>query len=301
MRDGVVTGQVEPENMIKTSVNQLANYMVGKTTAITNHAQERKVYGDICFEVEELSCKNENKVILDDISLCIRKGEILGIAGVEGNGQSELVKALTGLLKPNSMILKLDGKTVKGTTKDFIKQGIGHIPEDRLKYAVAENMSIAENLVLGYQDSEEYCKKGIMKLKKIKSMSAGRIEKYRIKAPDFKTLINQLSGGNQQKVVVARVFEETSKVLICSQLTRGVDISTSEFFYSLLRAFGESGGATLLVSSDLEEIFTLSDTIAVMYKGKIAGLRKKEDFTREEVGILMTGGRLDTGKEDHCG
>lgn len=295
MRDGVVTGHVEPEDMGNISVNRLAEYMVGAKPVLSEHNQEKKSFGNLCLEVKNLNCKYADKTVLEDISLRIRKGEILGVAGVEGNGQSELVMALTGLRKPDSMSLKLDGEEIHGTAKDFIKQGIGHIPEDRLKYAVTENMTIAENLVLGYQDNSEFSERGFMKLKKITSMSMERIKKYRIKAPDSKTLISQLSGGNQQKVVVARVFEEASKVLICSQLTRGVDISTSEFFYSLLRDFCERGGAVMLVSSDLEEVLKLSDTIAVMYKGKIAGLKPKKDFTREEIGILMTGGSLEKG------
>lgn len=300
MRNGVVTGHVEPEDMGKISVSQLAEYMVGKTSGFSGNDRKDNNFGEVCLQVENLNYMYANQAVLDNITFQIRKGEILGIAGVEGNGQSELVKALTGLITPDQMTLKLDGEKLCGSVKDFIKRGIGHIPEDRLKYAVAENMSIEENLVLGYQDKSEFCEKGIMKLKKIRKMSAERIDRYRIKTPDSKTLVSQLSGGNQQKVVVARVFEEASKVLICSRLTRGVDISTSEFFYSLLREFCERGGAALLVSSDLEEILKLSDTIAVMYKGKIAGMRKKEEFTREEIGTLMTGGTLDQGKEENC-
>lgn len=296
MRNGSMTGHVEPEDMKKISVDTLAEYMVGKERTTGESIQTKREYGNVCLEVEKLSYKEADKVYLDNVSFTVKKGEILGVAGVEGNGQSELVKVLTGLIKPDTMSLKVEGSEIHGSPKDFIKAGVGHIPEDRLKYAVAENMSIADNLILGYQDESEFCEKGIMKLKKIREISDARIKKYRIKTPDSGTLISQLSGGNQQKVVVARVFEENSKVLICSQLTRGVDISTSEFFYSLLREFCGRGLATLLVSSDLEEIFTLSDTIAVMYKGKIVGLRRKEDFTREEIGILMTGGTLEGGR-----
>lgn len=292
MRNGIVTGHIGSEGMKETSVSQLVEYMVG-SNVIDEENYEIKEFGEVCLEVKDLRYNKNGKAILDGIDIQIRKGEILGIAGVEGNGQSELVKALTGLIHPDSMELKLEGKEVCGTAKDFIKSGIGHIPEDRLKYAVAENMTISENMILGYHDKEEFSRKGIMKLKDIKAETEARIRKYRIKTAGPDALISQLSGGNQQKVVVARVFEETSKVLVCSQLTRGVDISTSQFFYSLLRKFKEEGNAVLLVSSDLQEILKLSDTVAVMYKGKIAGIKKKTEFTTEEIGILMTGGTLE--------
>lgn len=292
MREGIVTRHVSPDEMKETTVNQLAEYMVGKATDFHVVKQEERDLGGVHIELRNLIYKKEGKLILDDISFKIKKGEILGIAGVEGNGQSELVKVLTGATKPDSMHLKLENIEVTGNEKDFINMGIGHIPEDRHKYAVVENMSIAENIVLGYQDNAEFSEKGIMKWEKIKKMSEERIKKYKIKAPDSSTLIRQLSGGNQQKVVVARVFEEASKVLICSQLTRGVDIATSQFFYSLLRDFRDKGNAVLLVSSDLQELLELSDTIAVMHKGKIVGLKKKLEFPPEDIGILMTGGTL---------
>lgn len=295
MRNGIVTGHIEKDQMKHISVDQLVEYMVGDN-AWNEEKIENNVIGDVRFEAENLRYEKAGKLILDNVSFKIHSGEIFGIAGVEGNGQSELVKVLTGLIKPDAMTLKLDGKEIQGSVKDFIKSGIGHIPEDRLKYAVAENMTIAENLILGYQDKTEFFKHGIMRLSEIRNMAEKRIEKYHIKTSGADDLISQLSGGNQQKVVVARVFEEMSKVLICSQLTRGVDISTSQFFYSLLRKFQKEGNSVLLVSSDLQEIFKLSDTIAVMFKGKIVGIRKKKDFTVEEIGILMTGGTLEDEK-----
>lgn len=288
MRDGVVTGKVDKEEIGQISVDRLAEFMVGRTIQ-TQRLQRERTRGKVCLEVKNLICKKGARTILDDISFAVREGEILGIAGVEGNGQSELIQALTGLLKTDSMELLLDGEAVKGTSRAFIDRGIGHIPEDRLKYAVAEDMSIAENVVLGYQSDEQFSKHGLMRNKNILKICEERIKKYKIKSSGSEMPVRQLSGGNQQKVVIARVFAQKPRFMVCAQLTRGVDIGASEYFYSELMKFRDAQNAVLLVSSDLQEVMMLSDTIGVMYKGRLIGVKPAQEYTREEIGRLMAG------------
>lgn len=297
MRDGVVTGKVGNQEISQISVDQLAEYMVGRTIQLKR--KERQVgTGEVCLEVKNLNFSAAGRKILDQINFSIKEGEILGVAGVEGNGQSELLQALTGLLRPDSMELLLDGNIVSGDARAFIDHGIGHVPEDRLKYAVAEEMSIADNIVLGYQNDRQFSHRGWMNHKNIKKVCEERIRKYKIKTSGTETKIRQLSGGNQQKVVIARVFAQNPRCMICAQLTRGVDIGASEYFYSELRKFRDDGNAVLLVSSDLQEVMMLSDTIAVMYKGRIVGQKPAASFTQEAIGKLMAGGKETSGQEE---
>lgn len=295
MRDGVVTGYVDKEQMSHISVNKLAELMVGRPIQMQRYVR-KSMSGNIRLKVTDLSYKVNGRSILEGISFSIKEGEILGIAGVEGNGQSELVQALTGLLKPDSLEILLDGISVTGKARQFIDSGIGHVPEDRLKCAVAESMSISDNMILGYQNEATFSSHGWMRYKNIKKVCEERISKYKIKTKGSETLVSQLSGGNQQKVVIARVFAQAPKVMVCAQLTRGVDVGASEYFYSELMKFRDAGNAILLISSDLQEVMMLSDTIAVMYKGKIVQLKNAEEYSQEEIGMLMAGAQASQGK-----
>ena len=228
------------------------------------------------------------KVILDHISLKIHKGEILGIAGVEGNGQTELIRCLTGLQKPDTMELIVDGEAVTGNASDFIRQGIGHVPEDRLGTAVVENDSISTNLMLGYHFKERFRKGRWMDYNKADTFGNECIETYSIKAPSSKTTIAEMSGGNQQKVVIARVFSENPKVVICAQPTRGVDIGSIEYIHRRMREFVGTEHAMLLISADLEEVKAMSDRIAVIFKGKIVAEGSTDQFDDTQLGLYPT-------------
>lgn len=290
MRSGVVSGYVAPDQMQSVSTRQLAEYMVGR--ALLQPTRRSETRSDaVRLQLRNLNYSVKKQKLLNHIDLDIHAGEILGIAGVEGNGQSELVKVLTGNLQPDTMELQIDGVPVSGNAKAFLRNRVGHIPEDRLKYAVAEDMTIEENLILGYEDTPEFCRHGLLRHAQIYAAAKERLEKYRIKAASSKSTIRQLSGGNQQKVVIARVFEAAPKVMICAQLTRGVDIGASEYFYQLLHDYTEKGNAVLLVSSDLQEILAHSDTVAVMYHGELSPCRPAESYTMQSIGLLMVGGK----------
>lgn len=288
MRDGKVVGHTSPR---ETDSNQLANMMVGREIQMGKRRPSQNI-GDVLFEVSDLTVKDKDKPILDNICFKIHKGEILGVAGVEGNGQTELIEALTGIRKPESMELKLDNKKIEGNASDFIASGIGHIPEDRLESAVVTDMTIAENCILGYHRQLPFSKKGMLNRSQIKKYGSDAIRSFSIKAPNEEAYIKSLSGGNQQKVVVARVFKQQPKVVISAQPTRGVDVGAIEYIHQKMIEFRDEGNAVLLISADLQEVKILSDRIIVMYKGKIVAEGKTENFTDTDLGILMTGGEL---------
>ena len=286
MRDGVITGHCMPQDV---TINDLASMMVKREIKVNEHMRAETVSPEVYFEVKDLLLTASEKVILDHISLKIHKGEILGIAGVEGNGQTELIRCLTGLQKPDTMELIVDGEAVTGNASDFIRQGIGHVPEDRLGTAVVENDSISTNLMLGYHFKERFRKGRWMDYNKADTFGNECIETYSIKAPSSKTTIAEMSGGNQQKVVIARVFSENPKVVICAQPTRGVDIGSIEYIHRRMREFVGTEHAMLLISADLEEVKAMSDRIAVIFKGRIVAEGPTDQFDDTQLGLYMTG------------
>lgn len=288
MRDGAVTGHCEPEDV---SINDLAAMMVKREIKVNQHMRAGHIGSDVYFEVKNLTLTAAGKTVLDRIHLKIHKGEILGIAGVEGNGQTELIRCLTGLQKPDEMELFLDGEAVTGNASDFISRGIGHVPEDRLGTAVVESESISINLMLGYHFKEWFRRGRWMDYKKAEAFGNECMKKYSIKAPSARTTIAEMSGGNQQKVVIARVFSENPKVVICAQPTRGVDIGSIEYIHQRMREFVGTEYAMLLISADLEEVKAMSDRIAVIYKGRIVAEGQTDAFDDTQMGLYMTGSK----------
>lgn len=288
MRDGAVTGHCEPEDV---SINDLAAMMVKREIKVNQRMRAGHIGSDVYFEVKNLTLTAAGKTVLDRIHLKIHKGEILGIAGVEGNGQTELIRCLTGLQKPDEMELFLDGEAVTGNASDFISRGIGHVPEDRLGTAVVESESISINLMLGYHFKEWFRRGRWMDYKKAEAFGNECMKKYSIKAPSARTTIAEMSGGNQQKVVIARVFSENPKVVICAQPTRGVDIGSIEYIHQRMREFVGTEYAMLLISADLEEVKAMSDRIAVIYKGRIVAEGQTDAFDDTQMGLYMTGSK----------
>lgn len=287
LRDGEFIGTVESKS---ASQESLAQMMVGREVQLSVKRRSEKM-GKVLFEVKDL-CQAKGQIpVLDHISLAIRKGEILGIAGIEGNGQTELLEALTGIGKPDQMEILLDGKPLSGNACDFIQAGIGHVPEDRMTRGLVLDMSIKENLVLGYEDKNEFVNHGILNWKKIRSYGQEQLKRFGIKAEDSETEVGNLSGGNQQKVVIARVFAQDPQVVICAQPTRGVDVSAIEYIHNVILDYRDKGKAVLLVSADLDEVKSLSDTIAVLYKGKIVAQDQADNFDDIRLGTLMTGAK----------
>ncbi len=294
LRDGVLIGSVDKD---KTDMRQLAGMMVGREYSFGGRHPSEKI-GDVLCEVRELSYQRNGVPVLKDISLSIHRGEILGIAGIDGNGQTELIEAMTGLLRPDSMVLRLNGKKISGNAADFIAAGIGHVPEDRTIRGLSLPRSIEENIILGYERQDRFCRRGVMNYKGIRENADRLIKAFRVKAPTAAASCGSLSGGNQQKVVIARVFSQDPEVVICAQPTRGVDVSASEYIHEVMLDYRDRGRGILLISADLDEVKKLSDTIAVIYKGSIVAVDRAENFDDNRLGLLMTGAVQAEAKEE---
>ena len=270
------------------SASDLALMMVGRKVDLS-YTRRSKSVGETAYQVQNLNLTVKGVPILRDVALEVHKGEILGIAGIEGNGQSELIEVLTGLRKPDSMDLVKDGQPLSGKTAAFLSAGVGHIPEDRLVRGMIGPMTIEDNIILGYHRKKEFSKHGIRRKNEIRAFSEKQLTDYQIKAPNVQEKCGSLSGGNQQKVVVARVFSEDPDVLIAAQPTRGVDVGAQELIHSRLLDLRDAGKAVLLISADLDEVRRLSDRIAVIYEGKIVAQGSYDTWNEMELGLLMAG------------
>ena len=270
------------------SASDLALMMVGRKVDLS-YTRRSKSVGETAYQVQNLNLTVKGVPILRDVALEVHKGEILGIAGIEGNGQSELIEVLTGLRKPDSMELVKDGLPLSGKTAAFLSAGVGHIPEDRLVRGMIGPMTIEDNIILGYHRKKKFSKHGIRRKNEIRAFSEKQLTDYQIKAPNVLEKCGSLSGGIQQKVVVARVFSEDPDVLIAAQPTRGVDVGAQELIHSRLLDLRDAGKAVLLISADLDEVRRLSDRIAVIYEGKIVAQGSYDTWNEMELGLLMAG------------
>jgi general nucleoside transport system ATP-binding protein len=293
MRAGRVAGAVQTAT---TSKEELAGMMVGRP--IQNELP-RGAYnpGDVLLQVEKLALVDSNNVKqLDDISFSLRAGEIVAIAGVSGNGQSELMQILSGMRLPSAGRATFMGKELpfagrrdpEGLPKVFRKLGIGHVPEDRLRDGVIKDFSVEQNTVFGYQDNVKN-RWGLFDLKAIKARCAGLLKAFDVRPANPDLRIGLLSGGNQQKVVIAREVAAAPKLMLVGQPTRGVDIGTIESIHTQLLKMRDEGVAILLVSVELEEVRALADRIIVMSGGRITGELKIEEFDTTRIGLLMGG------------
>ena len=273
----------------RCSISDLALMMVGRRVDLT-FTRRSEAAGEAAYEVRHLNLNVRNVPVLRDISLQLHKGQILGIAGIEGNGQTELIEALTGLCRPDSMELYKDGKPLHGTASDFLRAGVGHIPEDRLERGLITPMSIEDNMILGYHNRSVFEQHGVRKSAGIRAFASEKLQEYDIKAESVLAPCSALSGGNQQKVIIARVFSEDPDVLIAAQPTRGVDVGAQEFIHNRLLDLRDEGKAVLLISADLDEVRRLSDRIAVIYGGRIVAESEHDVWDEMELGLLMTGG-----------
>ena len=268
-----------------TTMNELAQMMVGRDVELSVTRRAEQV-GEENFSVRGLSLTERGVPILRDVCLSLRKGEILGIAGIEGNGQTELIEVLTGLRRPDHMELFKDGKPLSGNAAAFLSAGVGHVPEDRMTRGLVLEMSIEDNLILGYHRRPA-----------IRKFAEQERTEFAIKAPNVQERCSALSGGNQQKVVIARVFSENPDVIIVAQPTRGVDVGAMEYIHHRLLDLRDSGKSILLISADLDEVRSLSDRLAVIYGGRIVAEGKPDTWSDMEIGLLMTGGSLAPEKE----
>jgi simple sugar transport system ATP-binding protein len=247
--------------------------------------------GENVLKVVSVSAYDDRKLkAVDNVTFNVRKGEILGIAGVEGNGQNELVEVLTGLRKPSSGHVYINGNEITGKTARRIKdEKVGYIPEDRHKRGLELEFSISENLILGIHNKSPFAKGIMIDYEKVSEYADKLIEKFDIRTPSGEVKVKSLSGGNQQKAVLARELEIDPNLIVASQPTRGLDIGAIEFVHNQIIKQRDKGKAVLLISAELSEIMSLSDRIAVMYEGKIVAIVDAKGATEEKLGLLMAG------------
>ncbi len=288
MRRGKVVGHLTTK---ETNEEEIATLMVGREVLLRVDKKPAKP-GAVTFKVENLTASSDRgEAALKGVSFELRQGEILGIAGVEGNGQSELVEVLAGTRRATGGRVLLGDKDV--TTFDARTErdaGIAFIPEDRRGAGLVLSYSVADNLILGRQRTPAFSwHELVLRLVAIKAWARRLVKEFDIRTPSIETAARNLSGGNQQKIIVAREMASRPRVLLAAQPTRGVDIGAIEFIHRRLVAQRDEGAAVLLISAELDEIRSLSDRIAVIYEGKIVSI-EPADAPEERLGLLMTGG-----------
>ncbi|MCD5413474.1 MAG: ABC transporter ATP-binding protein [Clostridiales bacterium] len=287
LRGGKAIGTV---NTSETDATQLASMMVGREV-LMRVKKEGKKLGEAVLELRKVSAVDSRKLpALKNVSLEIRAGEILGIAGVQGNGQTELVEVLTGLRKATSGEVMLKGDSIINKNSRSIRElRVAHIPEDRNKRGLILDYDVADNLILGPHYKPPFTYRGKRNLQNVWQNARNLIAEFDIRTPSYDTKAETLSGGNQQKIVVARELGGDISLLVVSQPTRGLDIGTIEFIHKRILELRDKGVAILLVSAELTEIMSLSDRIAVMYDGNIVGILQDEEAKEEQIGMMMTG------------
>lgn len=270
--------------------NRLAELMVGHHVNMKLNKKSVKLGREI-LKVENLKVKNNHgSFAVKKLSLNIHGGEILGLAGIDGNGQDELVEAITGLRHVNGGKVIINGQNMTNKkVRQITEAGVAHIPADRQKYGLILNLPLAENLVLQTYYKQPYSKHGIINHQAIYEHAEELIKKYDIRTTSAELPASDLSGGNQQKAIIARELDRDSDLIIAFQPTRGLDVGAIEYIHKQLLAERDAGKAVLLVSYELDEIMQLSDRIAVLHDGKISGEVKPEDTNDTELGLLMTG------------
>lgn len=275
----------------QVSKEDISNLMVGKEV-LWDLGKSKAQPKEVVVKVQDVILVNENRrKLLDKVSFSLRKGEILGVVGVEGNGQRELVDVLTGLNEISSGKIFIESQDTKGLSIRNIRDlGLSHIPEDRMKLGVAELATIEDNLLSIYFDKKEFLNGPFLKAKQINEWSKQKIAEYLVKTGSEKSTVKMLSGGNIQKVVVAREFSNNPKVIIADQPTRGIDVGAAQFIHKKLIQLRDEGAAVLLVSADLSEVMDLSDSLIVFYDGKItAYFDDTKNLNENELGLYMLG------------
>ncbi|TWP33441.1 ABC transporter ATP-binding protein [Leekyejoonella antrihumi] len=293
IRRGKVVGSAEPS----ATPAQLASMMVGRPVQLRVDKQPAKP-GEPVLEVEGLRVVDDtNQVLVDDISLTVRAGEIYAIAGVQGNGQSELTEALVGLIDPEKGRVRLDGKDITDLpTDDILGLGVGYVPEDRMHDGLIDSFTIAENLVLDTYDKAPFGTGISLNLGEIDRNAQERVDEFDVRTQSIDSTASTLSGGNQQKVVLARELSRPLRLLVVSQPTRGVDVGSMEFVHKRIVEERDRGAAVVLVSTELDEVIGLADRVGVMYRGKIIG-ELPPTASAEQFGLLMAGQAPDSTKE----
>ena len=293
MRAGRVINTVSPS---ETDSAQLANMMVGRQVILTVDKKDHEASGDV-LKVEGLTVRDQrNLETVHNVSFTVRGGEVLGIAGVQGNGQTELSEALTGLRSPTGGKVTIDGNDLTGKPPRVITEaGLAHIPEDRQRHGLVLSYSIADNMALCDYYRAPFSMRGVIQPKALDENARKLISAFDVRTPSPFVNAGKLSGGNQQKVIVGRELSRSNvKLVVANQPTRGLDVGSIEYIHSEIIKMRDRGVAVLLISAELDEIMALSDRIAVMYRGQIVAVVDAKKTTREQLGLWMAGAHVET-------
>jgi simple sugar transport system ATP-binding protein len=288
LRQGELVGEVQPKEASET---RLAAMMVGREVMLQVDKTDAKP-GALILETHDLQAKNDlEETCLNQVNLNVHAGEIVGVAGVQGNGQTELVEVLTGLRPLEKGRIHIGGKDLTNATPRQITDqgGICHVPEDRHSFGMVTSYSVADNLILNSYYQPPFVNGVMIQRESIEENAESLIQKFDVRTPSAQTPVGSLSGGNQQKMIIAREISRPIQLMIAAQPTRGIDVGSIEFIHQQIVAKRDEGIAVLLVSSELDEIMALSDRIVVMYRGSIFGEVSSKDATRQKLGLLMAG------------
>ncbi len=290
LRNGKLVGETKPS---QTDQSGLAQMMVGRPVVLDVKKEPAQPRAEV-LKIENLVVKDDrNLVAVNNLSLSVRAGEIVGIAGVEGNGQRELVQGITGLRKIESGKVLINNKDATDASPHQVHEmGVAHVPEDRERDGLVASYSIADNLVLNRFDEAEFSRRGVRQSGPIKKLAGSLVDKFDVRTPSIETRAGSLSGGNKQKLVIARELAWEPDLLIAAQPTRGVDVGSIEFIHNQIVQARDNGAAVLLVSAELDEVLGLADRVAVIYAGKIVAVLDQKDAERNKVGRLMAGGDI---------
>ncbi len=287
LRDGKVSGHTRPS---ESSREQLAQMMVGRPVELTRTLADVEV-GEERLTITDLTVLGDRgTAAVDGLSLSVRAGEVVGLAGVSGNGQRELAEAIMGLRPVVSGEIKVGGSERSDPSPKGVRQlGVSYVPEERMKDGVVGEFSVAENIILVDYSKEPYTKRGLLDFGAIGKRSRDLVNRFSVKTPTIEQPTRHLSGGNIQKVVIAREFTCDAEVLVVAQPTRGVDIGAAEYIHERLLEQRSAGAAILLISEDLDEVLQLSDRVVVVLEGQVMGEVQRADATPQAVGLLMSG------------
>jgi len=280
----------------ETTPQELAEKMVGRNVSFKVDKKAAEP-GEVVMYMENILSKNKDGMaVLNSLNLQVRAGEILGIAGVDGNGQTELIEALTGLRHVDGGKITLHGKDITNLTpRKVTESGVAHIPEDRHKHGLVLDFSVSENMVLETYYKAPYNKNGFLQYDEVDKKATRLVEAFDVRTPSIHTMARSLSGGNQQKAIIAREIDKNPELLVAAQPTRGLDVGAIEFVQKQLIAQRDQGKAVLLISFELDEIMNVSDRIAVIYEGQIVGEVLPEQTNDQELGLMMAGSTVKRG------
>jgi ABC-type uncharacterized transport system ATPase subunit len=285
VRRGTVVGEADPES----SDAELAAMMVGRAVELTVHKDEPR-FSESVLEVAGLEVRDaRGTVLVDDVSFTVRGGEVLVVAGVQGNGQTELAEALVGLQRSTSGSVRLNGTELLGLpVRQILDAGVGFVPEDRSTDGLVGEFTVAENLMLDRTSGPPFVRRGVLQLGVLETFATDAVEDFDIRTQSIAEPVGRLSGGNQQKVVLARELSKDLRLLVASQPTRGVDVGSVEFIHKRIVSTRDAGVPVVVVSTELDEASGLGDRILVMYRGRVVGI-VPSTTPRDVLGLMMAG------------